>query len=48
MAQAVWDRLSERDVADDLFRLAESNIFDRPMEDVAEMIVFNWPKSPAG
>jgi hypothetical protein len=32
---------SESDVADDLFRLAEPDIFDRAMEGVSDMIVFN-------
>ena len=48
MTQAMRQRLSESDVADDLFGPAESYIFDHLMEDVADMIVFNWPKSFAG
>jgi len=42
------DRFSESDVADDLFGLIESNILDRAMEDVADMIVLNWPQFFAG
>ena len=48
MPQAMRQRFSESDVADDLFGLAEPDIFERPMEDVADMIVFNWPQSFAG
>ena len=48
MTQAMRQGFSERDVADDLFGPAESNIFDRPIKVVADMIVFNWAKSFAG
>lgn len=42
------DRLTESDVADGLFRAAESNIFDRLMKDGADMIVFNGLPSSTG
>ncbi len=48
MTQAMRQRFSESDVADDLFWPTETNIFDRPMKVVADIIVFNWPQSFAG